>query len=86
MSPEDLEKFQARFPELAAWLWDQQIAEDFAAGKLDGLIAEAREDFKAGRALEIVRQKIAVGLEEAKRGELFDGEEAIQEILEKLGL
>src|SRR6185312_7419921 len=65
MSPEDLEKFQARFPELAAWLWDQQIAEDFAAGKLDGLIAEAREDFKAGRALEIVRQKIAVGLKEA---------------------
>ena len=86
MSPEDLAKFRARFPELDAWLWDQQIAEDFAAGKLDVLIAEAREDFKAGRVQEVVRQELTVGLEEAKRGELFDGEEVIREILETLGL
>jgi hypothetical protein len=34
-------------------LWDQQIAEDLEAGKLDGLINEALEDFRAGRAREI---------------------------------
>jgi antitoxin ParD1/3/4 len=35
-------------------------------------------------ALEEVRLKIAVGLAQAARGELFDGEEACQDILEKL--
>jgi hypothetical protein len=53
VSPENLARFRARFPELDGWLWDQQIAEDFKAGKLDRLIAEAREDFKAGRAREM---------------------------------
>ncbi len=75
MSPEDLAKFRARFPELDAWLWDRQIEEDFEAGRLDGLLAEARED---------IRQKIALGLEQAERGELFDGEEVFQAILEEL--
>jgi antitoxin ParD1/3/4 len=35
-------------------------------------------------ALEGVRQKIAVGLDQADRGELFDGEEVFREILGKL--
>jgi predicted transcriptional regulator len=35
-------------------------------------------------ALDEVRRKIAVGLEQADRGELFDGEEVCREILEKL--
>jgi hypothetical protein len=34
-------------------LWDQQIAADLKAGKLDELIAEARADFKAGKAREL---------------------------------
>jgi antitoxin ParD1/3/4 len=35
-------------------------------------------------ALEEVRRKIADGLAEAARGELFDGEEVFRDILEKL--
>jgi hypothetical protein len=53
LSPEDFAKFRAWFLELDAQIWDQQIAEDYDAGKLDGLIEEAMEDFKAGRAREI---------------------------------
>jgi hypothetical protein len=53
LSPEDLAKFRAWFLELDAQIWDQQIAEDFDAGKLNGLIEEAMEDFRAGRAREI---------------------------------
>jgi len=39
--------------ELDHQLWDKQIEADVAAGKLDRLIAEARADFKAGKAREI---------------------------------
>jgi hypothetical protein len=53
LSPDDLAKFRAWFLELDGQLWDQQIVEDLKAGKLDRLIAEAREDFAAGRAREI---------------------------------
>jgi hypothetical protein len=53
LSPDDLAKFREWFLELDAQIWDQQIAEDLKAGKLDRLIAEAREDFAAGRAREI---------------------------------
>ena len=50
LSPEDLRQFRAWFLEYDAQCWDQQIAADFKAGKLDTLIAEARADFKAGKA------------------------------------
>jgi hypothetical protein len=53
LSPEDLTKFRAWFIELDHQLWDQQIEADVAAGKLDRLIAEARAEFKAGKAREI---------------------------------
>jgi hypothetical protein len=33
--------------------WDRQIAEDYAAGRLDALIAEADADAKAGRLREL---------------------------------
>jgi hypothetical protein len=33
--------------------WDRQIADDFAAGRLDDLIAEAEADRAAGRAREL---------------------------------
>ena len=39
--------------ELDADAWDRQIAEDYAAGKLDALIAEADADVKAGRVREL---------------------------------
>jgi predicted transcriptional regulator len=35
-------------------------------------------------ALGEVRRKIAVGLEQAERGELFDGEEVFRQVMEKL--
>jgi hypothetical protein len=53
LSPEELAKFRAWFFEYDADLWDQQIAADLKAGKLDALIAEARADFKAGQAREL---------------------------------
>ncbi len=53
LSPEDLAKFRVWFVELDHQLWDQQIETDVAAGKLDRLIAEARAEFKAGKAREI---------------------------------
>ena len=50
LSPEDPRQFRAWFLEYDAQCWDQQIAEDLRAGKLDKLITEARADFKAGKA------------------------------------
>jgi hypothetical protein len=47
------------------------------------LTSEGRTSRQAD--LEGVRQKIAVGLDQARRGELFDGESVFQEILETLG-
>lgn len=53
LSSEDFAKFRVWVLELDDQLWDLQIAEDFEAGKLNKLIAEGLEDFKAGRAREI---------------------------------
>ena len=39
--------------EADAAAWDRQIAEDFAAGKLDALMAEADADVAAGRVREL---------------------------------
>lgn len=48
---------QQEFAELREWFleqdwaaWDAKIEADGRAGKLDKFVAEAREDFKAGRA------------------------------------
>ncbi len=50
-----VELSQAEFAELREWVmerdwaaWDQKIASDAAAGKLDKLIAEAQAEYKAG--------------------------------------
>ena len=47
------------FAELREWLleldqerWDEQIKEDFKAGKFDQLIAKARQEFAQGKARE----------------------------------
>jgi hypothetical protein len=53
LSPEDLSKLRTWFFELDARLWDQQIEADGKAGKLDGLIAEALADYRAGKAREL---------------------------------
>ena len=53
LPPQDLAQFRAWFLEFDAREWDQQIEADLKAGKLDKLIAEARAEFKAGKAREL---------------------------------
>ncbi len=49
----ELAKFRAWFIEFDHLIWDRQIEADSKAGKLDDLVAEARADYKAGKAREI---------------------------------
>lgn len=49
LTPEQLAKFRVWFDEFQAQLFDEQIDRDARAGKLDKLIAKARENHKAGR-------------------------------------
>ncbi len=44
---------RAWFVEFDARVWDAQIEADAKAGKLDGLVAEALADYKAGKAREL---------------------------------
>jgi hypothetical protein len=53
LSPQDLAKFRAWFFEFDARVWDQQIEADLRAGKLNGLVADALAEYKAGRAREL---------------------------------
>jgi len=53
LTPEQLATFRAWFLEFDARVWDQQIEADAKAGKLDGLIAEALADYKAGKARDL---------------------------------
>ncbi len=50
----------------------------------DALRLLSDKEARRQAALDEVRKKIAVGLEQAKRGELLDGEEVIKELLEEL--
>jgi hypothetical protein len=53
LRPQELARFRAWFLEFDARVWDAQIEADAKAGKLDGLIAQAIEDYKAGRARDL---------------------------------
>jgi hypothetical protein len=53
LSAGELARFRAWFIEFDSHLWDQQIEADLRAGKLDDLISEARDAFKAGKAREL---------------------------------
>ncbi len=48
-TPQQLAAFRAWFAEHDAQRWDQQFETDVAAGRLDGLAAEALKDYRAGR-------------------------------------
>ncbi|WP_447963191.1 hypothetical protein [Nitrospira sp. Ecomares 2.1] len=48
LPPQDLAQFREWFLEFDARVWDQQIEADLKGGKLDGLISEARAEFKTG--------------------------------------
>jgi hypothetical protein len=53
LTRQDLAKLRDWFFQLDNDLWDQQIASDFKAGKLKGLIDRAREELAEGRAREL---------------------------------
>ena len=53
LSPRELAEFRAWFIEFDSRVWDEQIEAELKAGKLDGLIAEALAEYKAGKAREL---------------------------------
>jgi len=53
LSKEEFAEFRARFLEREWAAWDAKIEADSGSGKLDKLVAEGREEFKAGRAREL---------------------------------
>jgi hypothetical protein len=50
LSPEELKRFREWFVEFDAQIWDEQIAADSKAGKLDKLVSDALSDHKAGKS------------------------------------
>lgn len=53
LSPDELARFREWFAEFDADLWDRQIEQDVAAGRLDALAGEALEDFRAGKCTDL---------------------------------
>ena len=53
LSNDEYAEFRAWFLEREWAAWDAKIAADSGSGKLDKLVAEGREEFKAGRAREL---------------------------------
>jgi len=51
LPPDQMAAFRAWFAEFDTAAWDQQIAADDAAGRLDWLVQEAVDDLDAGRAI-----------------------------------
>jgi hypothetical protein len=49
LSPAELAEFRNWFAEFDGVLWDRQIEEDAAAGRLDSLADEALRDLREGR-------------------------------------
>ncbi len=49
LSGDELEEFRQWFLEFEQDLWDQELEEDVAAGKLDPLAEEALAEHRAGR-------------------------------------
>lgn len=50
LPPQDLAELAAWLDEYRAAKWDQQIAKDLEAGRLDTLVSEAEQQYRAGRA------------------------------------
>jgi len=53
LSPEQFKQFRAWYANYDMAQWDKQIETDSAAGRLDSLMEEALEDYRAGRTKEI---------------------------------
>jgi hypothetical protein len=45
---EDLDKLAGWLEDYRAQMWDKQIEEDLAAGRLDSLLAEVAKEYEAG--------------------------------------
>ena len=50
LSPEELAELAAWFADYHNRAWDQQIADDLDAGRLDAFLAEAEAEYEAGKA------------------------------------
>ena len=48
LSPDELARLREWFDEYYAKIWDEQIEQDAASGRLDKLIAEVDEEYNAG--------------------------------------
>jgi hypothetical protein len=53
LTREELSAFREWFIEYDWQAWDREIEQDSAAGKLEKLVNEAREEFKQGKTKEI---------------------------------
>ncbi len=53
LSSQELATFRSWFAEFDGALWDRQIEEDVAAGRLDDLAKEALADFQEGRCTDL---------------------------------
>lgn len=53
LSRGELAAFRSWFAEFDAQLWDRQLEEDFAAGKLDALAEEALQDLPESRCRDL---------------------------------
>jgi hypothetical protein len=53
LAPSELAEFRRWFAEYDEAIWDAQIERDAADGKLDGLAAEALEEYESGKAVEL---------------------------------
>ena len=53
LSRHELSAFRAWFSEYDAAVWDKQIEEDAAAGRLDDLADEATRDLREGRCRDL---------------------------------
>jgi len=49
LDPAERAAFRAWFAKFDAEEWDRQLESDVAAGRLDWLVEEAKEDIRAGR-------------------------------------
>ena len=53
LPPDELARFRAWFEQFDAARFDERIARDTAAGRLDGFAEEALRDFRKGNAREL---------------------------------
>jgi len=53
LSPEDFAAFREWFLEYDQQVWDQQIADDADAGRLDAFMKEARTEYEDGKTREL---------------------------------